>query len=57
MLTLNLLYDFSQTSIPWDNMDPEYLAVPRQWRADDIGRFMLFVGPDQFRCSTSRPTC
>jgi P-type Mg2+ transporter len=45
LLTINLLYDFSQASIPWDNMDPEYLAVPRQWRADDIGRFMVFIGP------------
>ena len=45
LLTLNLLYDFSQTSIPWDDMDPEYLTVPRKWRADDIGRFMLFIGP------------
>ena len=30
LLTINLLYDFSQTSIPWDDMDPEYLTVPRQ---------------------------
>jgi Mg2+-importing ATPase len=45
LLTLNLLYDFSQTSIPWDDMDPEYLTRPRQWRADDIGRFMVFIGP------------
>jgi P-type Mg2+ transporter len=45
LLTVNLLYDFSQASIPWDDMDPEYLRVPRQWRADDIGRFMMFVGP------------
>ena len=45
LLTLNLLYDFSQASIPWDNMDAEYLTKPRQWRADDIGRFMVFVGP------------
>jgi Mg2+-importing ATPase len=45
LLTNNLLYDFSQTSIPWDDMDPEYLAVPRQWRADDIGRFMVSIGP------------
>ena len=45
LLTINLLYDVSQTSIPWDDMDPEYLTVPRKWRADDIGRFMLFVGP------------
>src|ERR1019366_10412747 len=22
-----------------------YLTVPRKWRADDIGRFMLFIGP------------
>ena len=45
LLTNNLLYDLSQTSIPWDEMDAEYLRVPRQWRADDIGRFMLFIGP------------
>ena len=45
LLTLNLLYDFSQTTIPWDDMDPEYLTIPRKWSADDIGRFMLFVGP------------
>ncbi|MDR1990175.1 MAG: magnesium-translocating P-type ATPase [Acidobacteriaceae bacterium] len=45
LLTNNLLYDLSQTSIPWDDMDAEYLTVPRQWRADDIGRFMAFIGP------------
>src|SRR6185312_7711209 len=45
LLTVNLLYDISQASIPWDDMDPEYIRVPRQWRADDIGRFMVFVGP------------
>jgi Mg2+-importing ATPase len=45
LLTVNLLYDLSQTSIPWDDMDPDYLTVPRQWRADDIGRFMIFIGP------------
>ena len=45
LLTVNLLYDLSQTAIPWDDMDPEYLTVPRKWRADDIGRFMVFIGP------------
>ena len=45
LLTVNLLYDFSQAAIPWDDMDPEYIRVPRRWRADDIGRFMIFVGP------------
>ena len=45
LLTVNLLYDFSQASIPWDDMDTDYVRVPRQWRADDIGRFMMFIGP------------
>jgi Mg2+-importing ATPase len=45
LLTQNLLYDLSQTSIPWDRVDEEYLRRPRQWRADDIGRFMLAIGP------------
>src|SRR6202011_5783392 len=39
ILTQNLLYDVSQVSIPWDDMDPEYLTVPRKWEANDIGRF------------------
>jgi Mg2+-importing ATPase len=26
-------------------MDEAYVRVPRQWRADDIGRFMIFIGP------------
>ena len=30
VLTNNLLYDFSQTTIPTDNVDEEYLAQPRQ---------------------------
>lgn len=45
LLTQNLLYDISQTSIPWDDMDPEYLRTPRQWRANDIARFMAVIGP------------
>jgi P-type Mg2+ transporter len=45
LLTNNLLYDLSQIAIPWDDMDPEYLREPRKWRADDIGRFMIFIGP------------
>ena len=45
LLVQNLLYDISQTTIPFDDMDPEYLRVPRRWEANDIGRFMLFVGP------------
>ncbi len=45
LLVQNLLYDFSQTTIPFDRMDAEYLAVPRRWEATDIGRFMRWIGP------------
>jgi Mg2+-importing ATPase len=45
ILTNNLLYDFSQTAIPTDNVDEEYLAKPRRWEIGNIARFMLFVGP------------
>ncbi|HEY4882032.1 MAG TPA: magnesium-translocating P-type ATPase [Myxococcales bacterium] len=45
LLTQNLLYDFSQLAIPFDRVDDEYLLRPRQWKIDDIRRFMLFFGP------------
>jgi Mg2+-importing ATPase len=45
ILVNNLLYDLSQTGIPFDRVDREYLAKPRQWLVGDIQRFMLKVGP------------
>ena len=45
ILVLNLLYNISQISIPWDNMDEDYLRVPRKWEASSIGKFMIFIGP------------
>ena len=45
VLTNNLLYDFSQTAIPTDNVDAEYLAVPRRWDIGNITRFMVLIGP------------
>jgi len=45
LLTQNLLYDLSQTAIPFDHVDEEYLEQPRKWEIGDIGRFMLFIGP------------
>jgi Mg2+-importing ATPase len=45
LLVQNLLYDLSQTGIPFDSVDKEYLTVPRKWTVNDIGRFMLFIGP------------
>ena len=45
LLLLNLIYDISCTSIPWDNVDEEYLMKPRNWDATSISRFMLIIGP------------
>ena len=41
----NLLYDFSQSAIPTDNVDPEYLVAPRRWEIGNIARYMLCIGP------------
>ncbi len=45
VLINNLLYDFSQTTIPTDEVDAEWLTKPRQWTIDKILRFILFIGP------------
>lgn len=45
LILLNLIYDLSCTAIPWDNVDEEFLAVPRKWDASGIGSFMLWIGP------------
>jgi Mg2+-importing ATPase len=45
VLTNNLLYDFSQATIPTDNVDAEYVAVPRRWDIGNITKFVLFIGP------------
>lgn len=45
ILTQNLLYDISQSSIPWDTMDKDFLEQPKKWEADSIKKFMLYIGP------------
>lgn len=45
LLTQNLLYDISQTAIPFDDVDPEYLEKPRKWEIKEVSRFMIFFGP------------
>lgn len=45
LLLQNLLYDFSQTAIPWDRMDLGYLKRPRKWEAGGLARFMMIIGP------------
>lgn len=45
LLTQNLLYDLSQTAIPFDHVDTEFLQKPRKWEPGGIARFMLCIGP------------
>jgi Mg2+-importing ATPase len=45
VLTNNLLYDFSQTTIPTDQVDADWLTKPRQWGIGRLLRFILFIGP------------
>jgi len=45
VLLNNLLYDFSQTGIPTDNVDGEQIAKPLKWHIANIKRFMVFIGP------------
>ena len=45
LILLNLIYDCSCLAIPWDNVDEDFLRVPRKWDASSIGKFMLWIGP------------
>ncbi|WP_374624178.1 magnesium-translocating P-type ATPase [Pandoraea sp.] len=45
LLTQNLLYDLSQTTIPFDHVDEEQLTRPQRWNPADLSRFMVFFGP------------
>ncbi|KAF3999879.1 magnesium-translocating P-type ATPase [Glaciimonas immobilis] len=45
LLVQNLLYDISQITIPFDNVDKEFLEKPQRWDPKEIGRFMIFFGP------------
>lgn len=45
ILIQNLLYDFSQTAVPLDTVDPESLDKPQRWELGNIRRFMFCFGP------------
>jgi P-type Mg2+ transporter len=45
VLTNNLLYDFSQTTIPTDEVDADWLEKPRKWDISGLRRFIIFLGP------------
>jgi Mg2+-importing ATPase len=45
ILLNNLLYDFSQSTIPTDEIDQEYIEKPKRLDIRFIRRFMIFLGP------------
>lgn len=45
LLVQSLLYDLGQLSLPFDNVDSNYLSKPRKWDLKHIKTFMLFMGP------------
>jgi Mg2+-importing ATPase len=45
ILLNNLLYDLSETGIPFDSVDAEDLVAPHNWNMAAILRFTAFMGP------------
>lgn len=41
----NLLYDISQTAIPTDTVEAEWITRPRRWSMDDVRRTIVVFGP------------
>ena len=45
LLVLNLIYDIACIALPWDNVDEDFLKIPRKWEASSLSRFMIWLGP------------
>lgn len=45
ILLLNIIFDFAQIAIPWDNVDIDFLQKPKNWSARSILFFMFVFGP------------
>jgi P-type Mg2+ transporter len=45
ILLNNLLYDFSQSTIPTDAIDEEYVQAPKRWDIRFIKKFLFVFGP------------
>jgi len=45
ILLNNFIYDFSQITIPTDNVDKSWIRQPRHWNLDLIKKFMYVFGP------------
>jgi len=44
ILIQNLLNDFAQIGMPFDNVDKEYIQKPKNWNANGIKKFMFAFG-------------
>jgi P-type Mg2+ transporter len=45
ILLNNFLYDFSQITIPTDNVDESFIHKPRKWNISLLRDFMIVIGP------------
>ena len=45
ILLNNFIYDFSQITIPSDDVDEEWIKKPRRWNLKFIKKFMYIFGP------------
>lgn len=45
LLLQNLIYDFAQLTIPWDNVDDEELQAPTKWETTGLLKFTVCIGP------------
>lgn len=45
ILLVNFIYDFSQITIPGDNVDKEFIEKPKRWDLGFIKKFMFTMGP------------
>ncbi|CAM2901106.1 magnesium-translocating P-type ATPase [Hathewaya histolytica] len=45
VLTNNLLYDISQSAIPTDGVDEQWIKKPRKWEVDNIKKYIMCIGP------------
>lgn len=44
LLVQSLLYDLGQLTLPFDNVDKEYLKMPKKWDVHSLKNFMVFMG-------------
>ena len=45
LLVEGLIYDFGQLTLPFDNVDTDYLKEPKKFDIKSLKNFMLFMGP------------